>query len=160
MAKVKEPDSTADREIVIKRLLNAPRDLVFSVWTDPLHIAEWWGPDGFTNTIHSMDVRPGGVWKFMMHGPDGTDYPNRIDYTEVVRPSKISYLHGSGDPTNSDQFEGIITFEDHGQRTLITMRVIFKTKEERDMKVEKVGAIEGGNQTLNRLETFLKKIQA
>lgn len=77
---------TADREIVISRLIHAPRELVFKVWTDPKHVAHWWGPNGFTNTIHEMDVRPGGVWRFIMHGPDGVDYPNKIVYKEVVKP--------------------------------------------------------------------------
>ena len=63
---------TADREIVATRIYGAPRELVWRVWTDPKHIAQWWGPQGFTNTIREMDVRPGGAWRFTMHGPDGT----------------------------------------------------------------------------------------
>ena len=80
----------APDEIVTTRLLNAPRALVFEAWTDPHHVAQWWGPNGFTNTIHEMDVTPGGVWRFVMHGPDGVDYPNRIVYIEVVNPSDSS----------------------------------------------------------------------
>ena len=88
--------SDAARQIAATREFDAPRDLVFSLWTDPVHIARWWGPKGFTNTIHEMDVRPGGVWRFVMHGPDGRDYENKIVYREIVRPERIAYSHVSG----------------------------------------------------------------
>lgn len=71
---------TADREIVITRVFDAPREQVFDAWTDSEHVSQWWGPNGFTTTTHEMDVRPGGVWRFIMHGPDGVDYKNRIVY--------------------------------------------------------------------------------
>ena len=73
--------SSARREIITTRVLDAPRELVWKAWTDPKHVAEWWGPNGFTNTIHEMDVRPDGVWRFIMHGPDGVDYKNEIVFT-------------------------------------------------------------------------------
>jgi uncharacterized protein YndB with AHSA1/START domain len=66
------------------------------MWTDPNHVAQWWGPKGFTNTIHEMDVRPGGVWRFVMHGPDGVDYQNKIVFIEVVKPERLVYDHVSG----------------------------------------------------------------
>ena len=74
---------TAQRELVITRIFDAPRELVWRAWTDPKHVAQWWGPNGFTNTIHEMDVRPGGVWRFVMHGPDGVDYANKIVFGEI-----------------------------------------------------------------------------
>ena len=77
------PD-TADREIVVMRLFDAPRELVFAAWTDPKHLAQWWGPTGFSTTTRSIDIRSGGVWRFVMHGPDGRDYENRITYVEIV----------------------------------------------------------------------------
>jgi uncharacterized protein YndB with AHSA1/START domain len=83
----------ADREMVITRVINAPRALVFKAWTKPAHIGNWWGPRGFTTTTHSMDVRPGGEWRFVMHGPDGTDYQNRIVDLEVVEPERLVYDH-------------------------------------------------------------------
>ena len=76
--------NTADREISISRLLNAPIDLVWEVWTDPEHIKNWWGPNGFTNTISTMDVKPEGEWDLTMHGPDGTDYKNKSIFKEIV----------------------------------------------------------------------------
>jgi uncharacterized protein YndB with AHSA1/START domain len=75
--------------IIGSRLLHAPRELVFSAFTDPRHLAQWWGPNGFTTTTHSFEFRPGGVWRFVMHGPDGRDYQNRITYDEIVRPERI-----------------------------------------------------------------------
>jgi uncharacterized protein YndB with AHSA1/START domain len=89
------PTSTSDREIVATRVFDAPRELVFQMWTDPQHISNWYGPRGFTTTTHEMDVRPGGVWRHVMHGPDGTDYPNEIVYLEVVKPERLVYDHVS-----------------------------------------------------------------
>jgi uncharacterized protein YndB with AHSA1/START domain len=83
-------EATTDREIVTTRVFDAPREMVFDAWTDPKHIGQWWGPIGFTTTTHEMDVRPGGVWRFTMHGPDGRDYKNRIVYTEIVRPERLA----------------------------------------------------------------------
>ncbi len=74
--------SISDREIVATRVFDAPRELVFQVWTDAKHVSNWWGPRGFTTTTYEMDVRPGGVWRHVMHGPDGTDYPNEIVFVE------------------------------------------------------------------------------
>jgi len=155
----RRPELTADpRDIVISRLVNAPRELVFKVWTEPHHVAQWWGPNGFTNTIHSMNVRPGGVWRFMMHGPDGTDYPNRIDFIEVVPPERLVYKHGSDtdDADDPHAFGVVVTFEQPlPGKTLVTMRSRFATPEARDYVVREFGAIEGGNQTLGRLEKYL-----
>lgn len=159
MAKKNEVMSeTADREIVLSRLLNAPRELVFKVWTDPKHVALWWGPDGFTNTVHEMDVRPGGIWRLTMHGPDGVDYPNRIIYKEVDKPKRLVYSHDSGNENDPGQFIVTVTFEEQGKKTLLTMRSIFRTKEERDFVLENYHAMEGGKQTLNHLEEYLAKI--
>ena len=72
-----EKNSTKDRELLLTRVLNAPIELVWEVWTNPKHIAQWWGPNGFTNTITTMDMHPGGEWDLVMHGPDGTDYKNK-----------------------------------------------------------------------------------
>jgi uncharacterized protein YndB with AHSA1/START domain len=145
--------ATATREITATRVFNAPRDLVWKAWTDPKHIAEWWGPKGFTNTIHQMDVRPGGVWQFIMHGPDGTDYQNKIIYREIVKPERIAYSHVSG-----PLFEAAVTFAAEGEKTRVTVTMLFESAELRDRVAKEYGAVEGLQQTLGRLEEQLSKM--
>lgn len=139
-----------DREIVITRVLDAPRKRVFEAWTDPDQVGDWWGPDGFTTTTHEMDARPGGVWRHTMHGPDGTDYPNHIRYEEVT-PERIAYAHGSNEQ-HEDGFRSTVTFEDEdgGRRTRLTLRMVFPTAGERQ-RVAEFGAVQGGIQTVGRL---------
>src|SRR4051794_12623895 len=96
VAKNTEATATSDREIVATRVFDAPRELVFKAWTDPEHLAQWWGPTGFTNTFHEFDLRPGGVWRFVMHGPDGVDYKNENVFVEIVKPERIVFDHVSG----------------------------------------------------------------
>jgi uncharacterized protein YndB with AHSA1/START domain len=141
-----DASSESSKEIVSTRVFDAPRELVFRMWTEPQHIKRWWGPRGFSNTIHTMDVRPGGEWNFIMHGPDGTDYTNRIIYREIDRPSRMAYSHVSG-----PLFEATVTFEEEGQKTKVTVRMVFETAELRTQVAEKFGAVEGLNQTLERL---------
>jgi uncharacterized protein YndB with AHSA1/START domain len=146
-------EDTADREIVIVRTVNAPRELVWRAWTEPGHVAAWWGPNGFRTTIHEMDFRVGGVWRFIMHGPDGTDYPNRVVYREIVKPQRLVYDHSDGKPNPSIAFKATITFEDVGGQTRVTLHSVFPTAAARDA----VGgyAVEGGKQTLARLDEHL-----
>ena len=87
---------TADREIVTTAVIAASRARVFEAWVDPAQVVRWWGPDGFTTTMQEMDVRPGGVWQFIMHGPDGKDYKNKSIFEEIVKPERIVYAHLSG----------------------------------------------------------------
>ncbi len=138
------------RQIVNTRIVNASRELVWKAWTDPKHIIHWWGPTGFTNTIHEMDVRPGGTWRFIMHGPDGTNYENENLYLEVVKPERLIYEHVSP-PKHSVK----TTFEECEGKTKITMEMTFATAEERDTTVEKYGAVEGMKQTLGRMAEYV-----
>jgi uncharacterized protein YndB with AHSA1/START domain len=146
--------TTADREIVTTRLIDAPRELVFEAWTDPEHVAHWFGPNGFVTTTHAMDVRPGGVWRFTMRGPDGKDWPNVVTYEQVVRPERLVYLHG--DETEPDMFQTTVTFDDEGGKTALTMRALFKTAAAREFVVRERGAVEGGQQTVSRLEEYVR----
>jgi uncharacterized protein YndB with AHSA1/START domain len=148
--------STADREIVLERTYDAPRELVYKVWTDPEHVVKWWGPNGFTTTNHSMDVRVGGGWRYTMHGPDGTDYPNVTTFLVVEPNERLVYDHG--DDQNPRLFQASATFDDVGGKTRLTLRLVFDTAEQRDATVEKSGAIEGGKQTLARLAEFISKM--
>jgi uncharacterized protein YndB with AHSA1/START domain len=145
---------TADRELVLTRLFDAPRELVFDAYTDPKHIAEWWGPNGFSTTVYEMDVRPGGRWRFMMHGPDGKDWPNRIVYREVVRPERLEYEHGSDVDDDPERFQVTVTFTEEEGGTRLTSRLVLPTAEQRAIKV-KFGAVELGQQTLDRFAAHL-----
>jgi uncharacterized protein YndB with AHSA1/START domain len=142
-----------DQTIVGTRLFDAPRDLVFQMFTDPKHIVHWWGPKGFTNTLYVMDVRPGGIWRHVMHGPDGVDYKNESVYVEVVRPERLVYKHLSA-PAHVTT----ITFEDQGGKTQVTMRLLFESNEVRNKTIEVFGAVEGLKQTLNRLAERLEEM--
>lgn len=144
----------ADREIVISRVISAPRELVFRAFTEVRHLSQWWGPEGFTTTTRAFEFRRGGVWEFVMHGPDGTDYPEWITWTEIVPPERIAMLHGEyrDDP---HAFESVLTFATEGDTTRIEMRTVFPTKELRDEAIEKHGAIEGGRQTLGSLAAYV-----
>ncbi len=104
---------TADREIVISRLISAPRELVFEAFTEVRHLSQWWGPEGFTTTTRAFEFRVGGEWDFVMHGPDGTDYQEWISWTEIAAPERIALLHGEsrGDP---NAFASTLTFEPDG----------------------------------------------
>lgn len=157
MSKAESAAGTADREIVVTRLLSAPRELVWEVWTRPEHVPHWWGPNGFTTTIHEMAVQPGGVWRFIMHGPNGVDYPNRIEFVEVTRPERLMYLHG--DEKGEIHFHVTVTFEEQGGKTLVTLRSLFPTAAARDFVVKQHNAIEGGRQTLGRLDEYLAKLR-
>ena len=149
------PATVSEREIVITRTFAAPRDLVFRAWTDPEQVSRWWGPRGFTTTTREMDVRPGGVWRHVMHGPDGTDYDNRIVYTEVVEPERLVYSHDAGEDDDPYRFQVTVTFAERAGKTELTMRSLFGSVAARDYVVKEFGAIEGGLQTLDRLAEHL-----
>ena len=147
--------ATADREIVITRTFDAPRELVFKLWTTPEHVARWWGPRGFTTTIYEMDVRPGGTWRLNMRGPDGTNYKNRIVFEEVVRPERLVYKHTPEHGSEPVNFSTTVTFDDQNGKTTVTLHMMFPTAEQRNYVVEHHGAIEGGKQTLARLSQHI-----
>ena len=116
MAATNSLDLSSDpRSIIGMREFDAPRDLVFSAFTDPKHLAQWWGPNGFTTTTSSFDMRPGGVWRFVMHGPDGRDYQNRITFEEVVPPERLVYRHGGGEDVEPVQFRQTIILRRFGR---------------------------------------------
>jgi len=143
------------RTIIGTRVFDAPRDLVWQVWADPKHLAQWWGPNGFTTTTSAYDARPGGVWRFVMHGPDGRDYQNRITFDEVVKPERLVYHHGGGEDVEPVTFSVTVLFEDVGGKTRITMRMVFPSAAERDRVIKEYGADKGLAQTLARLAEYL-----
>jgi len=149
--------ATADREIVISRVISAPRELVFEAFTEVRHLSRWWGPEGFTTTTRAFEFRVGGEWDFVMHGPDGTDYQEWITWTELTPPERIALLHGEsrGDP---NAFESILTFAAEDAATRLEMRTVFPSAQLRDEAVEKYHAIEAGRQTLGHLADYVAEL--
>ena len=84
-----------ERELVITRVFDAPRELVFKVWTDPKHLAQWWGPRCFTNPVCEVDLRVGGAWRIIMRAPDGAEYPGGGIYREIVRNEKLVFTNAA-----------------------------------------------------------------
>lgn len=147
----------ADRELSVSRTMKAPRALAWKACTEAEHLDRWWGPDGFINKTLSLDMRVGGQWKYTMTGPDGTVFPNLITYTEISPIDLLAYDHGDWD--NPKWFRGSMSFADTEDGTTVTIRLIFPSKEERDRSVEQYGAIEGGKQTLAKLDNYLRTLQ-
>ena len=145
-----QKSNIADREIRLSRLVNAPIDLVWEVWTNPEHIKEWWGPDGFTNTISKMDVRENGEWDLIMHGPDGTDYKNKSVFKEIIKHEKIVYEHIS-----SPKFVATISFKAQKEKTFIDWHMLFESKEQFIQVVKTFKADEGLRQNMEKLNHYL-----
>jgi uncharacterized protein YndB with AHSA1/START domain len=131
----KANNDTAKRELHITRMLSAPIDLVWEVWTNSEHIANWWGPSGFTNTIHKMDVMAGGEWRLTMYGPDGKKYSNKSVFIEIMPFKKIVFQHFN------PNYIATIVFEPKEKETLVKWIMLFETNElfETVVKVFKAG---------------------
>lgn len=144
------------RMLEMSRIMSAPRELVFTILSDPSHIDRWWGPDGFRNETHDMDFREGGIWRYTMHGPDGKAWPNWIRYRLIERPTRLVYEHGAeiGEPAH---FDGEISLQEKGGKTLVTLSLLFPSIEARDATLA-FGAVEGGNQTLARLDRYAEAL--
>lgn len=151
---------TAERELVLERVFDAPRELVFDAWTNPRHVDHWWGPRGFTTVTREMDVRPGGQWRFIMHGPDGRQWDNLIVYLEVMRPERLVYDHGDADGDNevAPAFRVTARFDEHERGTRLTFRLLFPTAAARAATAD-YGAVEGGKQTMVRLAEYVATLQ-
>jgi uncharacterized protein YndB with AHSA1/START domain len=144
--------STADCEIVSSRIVNASRDLVYTAWTAPNHLKNWWGPAGFTNTFNRFDLRPGGKWSFIMHGPDKGNYPNECEFLKIDKPALIAWKRFS-----KPIFQVVVTFEEvAANRTKIIFKMIFNSAEECN-KI-KAFAPDKNEENFDRLENELIKM--
>ncbi|OXS52904.1 polyketide cyclase [Cohnella sp. CIP 111063] len=143
--------TAGENEIAASRVFNVPLEQTFRAWTTPELLARWWGPHGFTNTFHQCDIRPGGEWQYTMHGPDGTDYPNRNVFVEIVPQERIVLDHLTG-----HEFRVTATFEDVGGRTRVVFRQQFKLAEEYEQA--KAYCVEGNEQNLDRLGALLEEM--
>jgi uncharacterized protein YndB with AHSA1/START domain len=145
-----------DREIVLTQVFDAPRELVFEAWTNPEHLNRWFGPKGFTLTTHEADIRVGGRWRFVFHAPDGTKYDNRMLFLEIKRPELLVFDHGSDRDDDPDKFRVTVTFDAQSNgKTVVTLRQLHPSKELRAQKIA-FGAVELGQQTLEKLAAFLQ----
>lgn len=151
MTPIDPTESTADRAFVHSRLIDAPRERVFRAFSDPTHLARWWGPAGFSSTFHEFDFRPGGLWRFDLHGPDGTDYPNESVFVDVLEPERVVFDHVSG-----HHFQMTVSFTAVGQQTRVDWRQVFDTAEERERIAEFV--IPANEQNLDRLTAEVLRI--
>jgi len=115
--------SPMEREVVITRVFDVPRELAFRAWTDPKHMEQWWGPKGFTNTVEQMDVRPGGAWRIVMHAPDGASYPAQGVYREIVPPERLVFTNNAVDKDGNSIIDGFttVTFTDQNGKTKLTI---------------------------------------
>ena len=140
-------------QLQISRQLDAPLERVWEVWTDPRHIAHWWGPAGFTNTIDKMEVTEGGEWEFTMHGPDGSNYRNKHIYLQVTRNEKLVLDH-----ITAPKFEMHVSFTPLGDKTLVEIQSIFQSAEQLEQVIKVFRADEGMRQNMDRLEAYLKTL--
>ncbi|MEP0746923.1 MULTISPECIES: SRPBCC domain-containing protein [unclassified Coleofasciculus] len=154
-------DAQSDREIVITRVFNAPRELVFKAWTDPEHVAQWWGPKGFTTKVTELDLCPGGKSRYVMIGPDGTEYPGKGVFREVVPLERIvttdEFDEGFETVVNADLPKGMVMtvlFEDLDGKTKLTLCIVHESAEDR-RKHEEMGVIGGWNSSFDCLDEFL-----
>ena len=144
-----------ENEIHLSRVYEAPVQVVWDAFTDPEQAAQWWGPRGFTLTNHSKDLRVGGIWHYTMHGPDGTDYPNKALYHEVEQYRKLVYDHGATDE-RKPLFRVTVVFQDLGDRTGMEMTMAFPTPEQAAQSRKMIKEA-GGNSTWDRLAEYLEK---
>jgi uncharacterized protein YndB with AHSA1/START domain len=146
-------DSKENRELRLTRTVKAPIDLVWKVWKDPDHIVHWWGPHGHTNTIQKMDFSEGGEWTLTMQGPDGTKYPNRSVFREIIPFKKIVLEHFN------PHFIATVDFDPKGVETQIEWSLLFDTEADFELIVKTFKADEGQKQNVEKLEKYLSGLQ-
>ena len=151
-------DWPIDREIVLSRVIDAPRDLVFSAWTDPDQIQKWFGPEGMTIETKEIDLHPGGVWRFDMVASDGTRYTNRMVFLRIEAPARIEVEHGSDQENDPGKFRMLVTFDEQSDgKTVLTLRQMHPSKERREWAIG-FGAVEYGGQTLAKLTRHVEAV--
>ena len=147
-----------EREVIITRVFNAPRRLVFKMWTDPRHMAQWWGPHGFTNPVCKLDARPGGAILIHMRGPDGTVYPMTGTFREIVEPERLVFIAVAEDLQGNPLLEAltVVTFVEQGGKTKLTVhaKAVGLAPEAPQMLA---GMEAGWTQSLERLEELVAR---
>lgn len=157
MAGAGDPGAAIDREIVLSRVLDAPRALVWEAWTRPEHLVEWFCPKDYTATTQEIDVRVGGRWRFEYVGRDGRRWSNRVVFLELRAPERVVFEHGSDVDDDPGRFRVTVTFDEQKNgKTVLTMRTLLATKEQRAEKIA-FGAVEIGYGTLDNLAEHLRR---
>lgn len=152
-------DWPLDREIVISRVIDAPRSMVYAAWTDPDQIQLWFGPEGMVIETREIDLKPGGVWRFDMVAADGTRYTNRMVFLRMEAPARIEVEHGSDQENDPGKFRMLVTFDEQSNgKTVITLRQMHPSKEQRETGIG-FGAVEYGGQTLQKLALHVAKVR-
>jgi uncharacterized protein YndB with AHSA1/START domain len=147
-----------DREIVLTRLLDAPREAVFDAWTDPDQITAWFGPTGMKIVTHEIDIRPGGIWRFDMVAADGTRYDNRMVFRIIDRPYRIEVDHGADRDADPGMFRMLVTFDAQSDgKTVLTLRQLHPSRAQREAAIG-FGAVAYGGQTLDKLAAHLASV--
>ncbi|TGM58432.1 SRPBCC domain-containing protein [Leptospira adleri] len=164
---------TADRILILTRIFDAPKNLIFKLWTTPEHVARWWGPNGFTNPICEIDLRPGGNYYYVMRSPEGIDYPIRGTFLEVIPDEKIVYTEtldehpkewlesmrneiGTGEEFASNSVITVTFEKEPVDRTKIKIHTLFRTNEIKGAFL-KMGMIEGWSESLDRFDAEVKR---
>jgi len=153
------PELADDETLIVSsRVFAAARKMIYEAFADPAQVVQWWGPKGFMTTVLEMDLRAGGKWLLTMHGPDGTNYPNEMTFTEVVPMERICLdLFGEREGAEPIKLHKTIPFEDVEGGTRLTFRIEFANRQQRDTNVREHGSVEGGRQMFDRLTEFLQQ---
>lgn len=153
-----DADWAMEREIVLSRVLDAPRGLVYKVWTDPEHLTQWFSPAGFSSETLECDIRVGGRWRFIYTGPDDRRYDNRVVFSTIIPERRIEFEHGSDVDDDPHRFHVTITFDEQSDgKTVLTLRQLHPTRAQRDAGIG-FGAVEIGYTTLDKLALYLEEV--
>lgn len=148
-------DTTVDREIVVSRLFDAPRELVFAAFTEREHVVNWWVPGG--TTVHEYDGQPGGLWRYSMPGPEGEQYHFKIQFIEIDQPARLVYDYGEDAKDASEPVRTTVTFAEENGRTRVTLQLMFATAAARE-EAAQYGAAAGAQQALRSLADYLAQL--
>ena len=160
LASLSAIEQPSDREVVISRVFDAPRELLWKAWSDPKHLHRWYGPTGYTTTTHEFTFVPGGTWRFVMHGPDGTDTPNTVVFRELDPPSRLLYENSWERPGLRLDFTIDVTFVAEGSGTRMAFHFTFADAESLRIATEEYGVRQGGEQTLERFGEHLRFLRS